>query len=75
MAKFEPEIIQSLATKYSLPKDKIEKIVRSQFKFLHDTIAEGSLETVRLTYFGKWYVTDARKKSINKKNGTIHSSK
>ena len=46
--------IKKLAAKYNLSEDIIEKIVRSQFNFVKDTIEEGSFESVHLHYFGKF---------------------
>ena len=48
------DFIRQLAAKYELSEDIIEKIVRSEFNFVKDTMEEGSFESVHLHYFGKF---------------------
>lgn len=50
------ELINELALRYDKSPELIEKIVRSQFKFVLDTMEEGELESVHLHYLGKWAV-------------------
>jgi len=65
------KIVQLLATKYELPLKEVDKIRKSQFKCVRDTMAEGKFDGVRLPRFGIFrvksgrikYVTDAKRKS------------
>ena len=66
MAKSKKIIIQTLATKYNLPLNKIEEIVNHQFKFVEKIIKKGDFDSIRLPYFGKWSVNPNRVKYINK---------
>lgn len=76
MAKGKKELIQLLATEYSLPLKEVEKIVTSQFKLVAKTMSKGDFESVRLPFFGVFrvkksrvkYVNDAKRRSI-KNNG------
>ena len=54
MAKSKKEIIQTLATKYNLPLEKVEKIVNSQFKYVTKIMSNGKFDSVRLPYFGRF---------------------
>ena len=72
MAKGKKELIQLLATKYSLPLKEVEKIVNSQFKLVAKTMSEGDFESIRIPFFGVFrvkksrvkYINDAKRKSI-----------
>jgi nucleoid DNA-binding protein len=46
-------IIKKLAADFKLDSEIIEKIIRSEFKFVADTMSEGNFESVHLHYFGK----------------------
>jgi nucleoid DNA-binding protein len=50
------KIILILADKYKLDPEVIEKIIRSEFNFVKDTMQEGGLESVHLHHFGKFGV-------------------
>lgn len=50
------KIIKILAAKYNLSEDVIEKIVRSQFNFVANTMQQGDNESVHLHHFGKFCV-------------------
>lgn len=50
------KIYKILADKYKLDSEVIEKIVRSEFLFVKDTIEQGELESVHLHHLGKWGV-------------------
>ena len=60
-------IIYYLANKYNLPLSKIEQIVNYQFKYIEKIMKEGNFDTIRLPYFGKFSVKQARVDYINKK--------
>ena len=49
---FCPHIVEQLAKKYDLSKEVVENVVRSQFKFVANTMEAGNGENVRLHYFG-----------------------
>ena len=66
MAKNKKTIIQILATKYNLSLNKVEEIVKHQFKFVEKTMKKGNFSSVRLPYFGKFSVNPNRVKHINK---------
>ena len=73
MAKSKKEIIQILATKHSLPLEKVEAIVTSQFKYVAKIMSDGAFDAVRLPYFGKFHSKPSRRKNINK-NGVTRDS-
>lgn len=50
------ELINILAVKYNMNPELIEKLVRSEFKFVQDTIERGELESVHLHHLGKFCV-------------------
>lgn len=56
--------IQLLAVKYNLEEDIVNKIVRSQFEFVKDTMEEGEFESVHLHYFGKFCIKPNRLKML-----------
>lgn len=50
------KIIKIIAAKYNIDPEIVEKAVRSEFRFVKDTMEEGELESVHLHYFGKFAV-------------------
>ena len=58
-------ILQKLATKYSLPIQKVEEAVYYQFKYTSSVIKSGAFEPVRLPYLGKFHVLPGRLKHLN----------
>jgi len=66
MVKDKKIIIQTLATKYNLPLQKVKEIVEHQFKFVEKIIKKGDFDSIRLPYFGKWSVNPNRVKYITK---------
>ena len=54
------DTIKQLSIKYNTDYDLVEKIVRTQFKFIKDTIEQGELDSVHLHYFGKFCVKPNR---------------
>ncbi len=71
MAKSKKEIIQILATKHSLPLEKVESIVTSQFKYVAKIMGDGSFDSVRLPYFGKFSSKPGRRKMLTKKKNGL----
>ncbi len=67
MAKSKKEIIQILATKYNLPLEKVEEMVNSQFKYVSRVMANGSFDSVRLPYFGRFSSKIGRRNLLNEK--------
>jgi nucleoid DNA-binding protein len=67
MVKSKKEIIQAIATKYNMPLEKIEQIVNSQFKYVSKIMADGTFDSVRLPYFGKFSSKASRRDIITKK--------
>ena len=63
---FCPHIVEKLAEKYDLSKQVVENVIRSQFKFVANTMEAGHNDNVRLHYFG---VLDIK---INKLMGKSH---
>ena len=59
------ELINILAAKFNRSPELIEKIVRSQFRFVRDTIEEGELESVHLHHLGKFCVKPRFTKNKN----------
>tara|TARA_R110002167_G_scaffold82645_5_gene225421 strand:- start:375 stop:590 length:216 start_codon:yes stop_codon:yes gene_type:complete len=66
MVKNKKTIIQILATKYNLSLNKVEEIVKHQFKFVEKVMKKGDFDSIRLPYFGKWSVNPNRVKHVNK---------
>lgn len=50
------EIIKQLVVKHNLDYEVINKIIRSEFNFVMDTMEEGGLESVHLHHLGKFCV-------------------
>jgi len=48
------EIIKLLVVKYNLDYEIVNKIIRSEFNFVADTMEEGGLESVHLHHLGKF---------------------
>ena len=64
MIKSHDDIINFLSTKYNLDSDIIEKVIRSQFRFVKDTMEQGELQSVRLTHFGVFGIKPGRMKYL-----------
>jgi len=61
------KIIEELSIKYNLPKPIIEKVVRDQFKFTAEVMAQGEFKPMRLPYLGVFGVKPGRLEKLNKK--------
>lgn len=48
------EFYEELATKYNLSYDQIEKIARSEFKWLMESIQSNEFKIIKLKKFGKF---------------------
>ena len=62
------KVITDIAVRNELDWNLVEKIVRSQFKFVADTIEQGEFESVHLHYLGKFAVKPGRLNYLNKNN-------
>jgi len=60
------DLIEQLADEYDLPDFVVDSIVKSQFKFVQEKIAEGNCAKVRLHHFGVFKVKPKRLYIINK---------
>lgn len=60
------DILQQLANKHDLPVSKVKQAVDHQFKMVHKTIKAGSLNSIRLPY---WGVYKPQKKYLNNDKG------
>lgn len=75
MAKSKKEIIQILATKHNLSLEKVEGMINSQFKYVSKIMSNGTFDSVRLPYFGKFSSKKSRRDNLNKlKNGSTGDS-
>ena len=76
MAKSKKVLIQTLASKYNLPLSTVEDIINSQFRYVAKIIEEGNLDSIRLPYFGNFWVKKGRvdcvTKGKKKKDGSIN---
>lgn len=57
-------IITKLSTIYNIDAEVVEKVVKSQFRFVKDTIEQGELQSVHLHYLGKFAVYPNRIKKL-----------
>lgn len=62
-----PRIISILSTKYNLDEEIIEKVIRSEFLFIKDTMEEGNFESIHLHHLGKFAVKPKRLEDLQKK--------
>lgn len=59
------DIVDLLHNKYNLPRPEINRIVKSQFKVLAETIKEQNTKVVNMVYLGKFKPTPYRLKQLN----------
>lgn len=59
------KIIAILSDKYKLDPEVIERIIRSEFQFVHDTMEQGNFESIRLHHWGVYGVKPNRLKQLN----------
>lgn len=65
------ELYNILASKYKVDPEIIEKIVRSEFLFVKDTMEIGELESVHLHFLGKFGVKPRYSKIEDEYNNNI----
>ena len=82
--QFYPEIVEKIAKELKQPPHVIEKVVRSQFKFLMNQMKEGKYQNVRLHYLGVFGVKPGRlyklgiedpRKELNNNNNKNNKNK
>lgn len=61
------KIISILSAKYNLDPEIIERVIRSEFQFVKDTIEQGEFESVRLHHLGCFGVKPKRLKDLQKR--------
>jgi len=54
------EVINQVAKKLGIDEEIVNKVVRSQFKFVKDVMESGEMNSVHLSYFGKFAVKPNR---------------
>lgn len=60
------KLVYELAKELDMNVDTIEKIVRSEFEFVKETMESGKMESVLLHHFGRFQVKPGRLKYLNK---------
>lgn len=60
-------IIKKIAGRLGVDEEIVEKAVRTQFKFVADTIQEGEFQSVHLHYWGKFAVRPGALKRLDDK--------
>lgn len=61
------KILTLLAIKYNLSEEVIERVIRSEFEFVRDTIEQGEFESVRLHHLGVFGVKKKRLEDLQKR--------
>jgi len=54
------KILTVLASKYNLDEEVIERVIRSQFEFVRDTMEQGEFQAIRLHHLGVFGVKPRR---------------
>lgn len=60
------QIISDIAKKLEIDEDVVNKVVRSQFKFVKDVMESGNMDSIHLSYFGKIAVKPNRLTHMSK---------
>ena len=63
--KLKDKLYKQLAEAYGTTVDEIRSIVESQFEFLRKTIEAGAFDSVRIPFFGRFYVNPYRLHKLN----------
>lgn len=61
------KIISILSAKYNLDPEIVERIIRSEFQFVKDTMEQGEFESVRLHHLGVFGVKKKRLEDLQKR--------
>jgi nucleoid DNA-binding protein len=59
------DIISILAAKYNLDQEVVERLIRSEFEFVANTIESGQFDSVHLHFLGKFAVKPNRLKQLH----------
>ena len=63
--------MMEIAKELGISPSLVQKIVKSQFEFLRNTMEQGEFETVRLPFLGKFMVKPYRLQKVNENYGTF----
>ena len=63
--KVKEKLYKELAKEYGTTVEEIRSIVESQFSFLRKTIEHGAFDSVRIPFFGRFYVNPYRLHKLN----------
>lgn len=63
--KLKDKLYKKLAEEYGTTVEEIRSIVDSQFEFLRKTIEHGAFNSVRIPFFGRFYVNPYRLHKLN----------
>lgn len=58
------ELIKEISGKLDIDEEVVEKVVRSQFRFVRDVMEAGEKDSVMIHYFGKFAVKPNRFKFL-----------
>lgn len=58
------DILNYLSAKYDIDREIVEKVIKTEFKFVKDTMEQGELDSVHLQYFGKFAIKPGRMKYL-----------
>lgn len=54
------DLIPIVSTRLNIDEEIVEKVIRSQFKFVKDVIESGNKESIHLAYLGKFAIKPNR---------------
>lgn len=58
------DIVNKVAKQLNIDEEIVNKVVRSQFKFVKDVIESGEMQSIHLAYFGKFAIKPNRLKYL-----------
>lgn len=61
------KIITILAAKYNLDEEVIERVIRSEFEFVRDTMEQGEFQSIRLHHLGCFAVKPKRLETLQER--------
>lgn len=73
--KVKEKLYKELAKEYGTTVEEIRSIVESQFSFLRKTIEHGAFDSVRIPFFGRFYVNPYRLHKLNLERVTKQKKK
>jgi len=63
--KLKEKLYKTIAAEYGTTVEEVRSIVESQFSFLRKTIEHGAFNSVRIPFFGRFYVNSYRLHRLN----------